>query len=79
MNTEVVAAAAAQVAKFTDALARAYADEHPDDPLVVGWRYAHQRLDEVSHVDRIDRDGIVRGHLRLAEQITGHPITKAVR
>ena len=50
-----------------------------DDPLVVGWRYAHQRLDEVSHVDRIDRDGIVRGHLRLAEQITGHPITKAVR
>lgn len=64
IRVKEISDAAAMVQRFTDTLARLYAEEHPTDPVVDGWRAAKERLDELTDA------GIVRGHLKLAEAIT---------
>lgn len=56
--------AAAQVQKFADTIVRMYAAEHPNDPIVAGHKAAKDNL------TALVEGGVIRGHLRLVEQMT---------
>lgn len=58
-----IAHAANQVTRFEATLARMYAEQHPNDPAVVGYHAATKNLDNLTDAS------IIRGHLRLLEQI----------
>lgn len=58
-----IAHAANQVTRFEATLARMYAEQHPNDPVVVGYHAATKNLDNLTDAS------IIRGHLRLLEQI----------
>lgn len=58
-----IADASMQVQKYVDAIVKIYAAEHPDDPILHGYRASKSNLDALAD------GGIVRGHMRLLEQI----------
>lgn len=62
-RAQQIAYAANQVAKYESTLARMHAELHPDDPVVVGYHAATKNLDNLTGAS------IIRGHLRLLEQI----------
>lgn len=62
-RAQEVGYAAAQVQKFSDTIVRAYAAEHPHDPIVHGYEAAKKNL------TALVEGGVIRGHLRLVEQM----------
>lgn len=63
-RAQELAHASSMVTKFEHTLARKYAAEHPNDPVVHGYEAAKSNLDALTD------GGIVRGHMRLLNAIT---------